>query len=123
MVEMFNARRFQKIATTYEFMEKLQLFNCFKTNPRFPPFLLYARCKSWVTFVRRCFRDYSINGTSRQHKVIQDLFLKVTPDLHLIRGLDPRHLVYKASGFTTKLRKLLLCVYVIVPFESVFGLH
>ena len=27
----------------------------FNTNPRFPPFLLYVRCKSGVTFVWRCF--------------------------------------------------------------------
>ena len=26
-------------------------------NPRFPPFLLYVRCKSGVTFVRKCFLD------------------------------------------------------------------
>ena len=32
-------------------------FLSFNTNPRFPPFLLYVRCKSGVTFVRRCFRD------------------------------------------------------------------
>ena len=32
-------------------------FLSFNTNPRFPPFLLYARCKSGVIFVRRCFRD------------------------------------------------------------------
>ena len=29
----------------------------FNTNPSFPPFLLYVRCKSGVTFIRRCFRD------------------------------------------------------------------
>ena len=27
------------------------------SDPRFPLFLLYVRCKSGVTFVRRCFRD------------------------------------------------------------------
>ena len=27
----------------------------FNTNPRFPPFLLYVRCKSGVTFIRRSF--------------------------------------------------------------------
>ena len=31
-------------------------FLSFNTNPRFPPFLLYVRCKSGVTFVWRCFR-------------------------------------------------------------------
>ena len=29
----------------------------FDSDPRFPPFLLYVRWKSGVTFVRRCFRD------------------------------------------------------------------
>ena len=33
------------------------LFLTFNTNHRFPPFLQYLRCKSGVTFVRRCFRD------------------------------------------------------------------
>ena len=32
-------------------------FYHFNINPRFPPFLLYVRCKSGVTFVRRCSRD------------------------------------------------------------------
>ena len=32
----------------------------FNTNPRFPPFLLYVRCKSGVTFVWRCFRDETL---------------------------------------------------------------
>ena len=32
-------------------------FLSFHTNPRFPLFLLYVRCKSEVSFVRRCFGD------------------------------------------------------------------
>ena len=32
-------------------------FYHFDSDPRFPPFLLYVRWKSGVTFVRRCFRD------------------------------------------------------------------
>ena len=32
-------------------------FYHFDSVPRFPPFLLYVRWKSGVTFVRRCFRD------------------------------------------------------------------
>ena len=32
-------------------------FFSFDSDPRFPPFLLYVRCKPGVTFVRRCFRD------------------------------------------------------------------
>ena len=33
------------------------IFFNFNTNSRFPPFLLYVRCKSGVTFIRRSFRD------------------------------------------------------------------
>ena len=32
------------------------------SDPRFPPFLLYVRWKSGVTFVRRCFRDACDEG-------------------------------------------------------------
>ena len=32
-------------------------FYHFDSDPRFPPFLLYVRWKSGVTFVRKCFRD------------------------------------------------------------------
>ena len=39
-------------------------FLSFNTDPRFPPFLLYVTiCKSWIFFVRRCFRDDRM-GTS-----------------------------------------------------------
>ena len=30
----------------------------FDSDPRFPPFLLYIKWKSGVTFVRRCFRIF-----------------------------------------------------------------
>ena len=36
---------------------KIFAFFQFDTNPRFPPFLQYVRCKFRVTFVRRRFRD------------------------------------------------------------------
>ena len=36
-------------------------FYCFNTNPRLPPFLP-VRCKSGITFVRRCFRDETNSG-------------------------------------------------------------
>ena len=54
-------------------------FLSFNTNPRFPPFLLYVRCKSRVTSVRRCFRDARLwslsfrNGTKVKH----DLHIRV----------------------------------------------
>ena len=37
----------------------IENFYHFDSDPRFSPFLLYVRCKSGVTFVRRCFRDVS----------------------------------------------------------------
>ena len=36
---------------------KIIHFHHFDSDPRFPPFLLYVRWKSGVTFVRKCFRD------------------------------------------------------------------
>ena len=33
------------------------MFFIFNTYSRFPPFLLYVRCKSGVTFIRRSSRD------------------------------------------------------------------
>ena len=38
-------------------IERQAIFFIFNTNPRFPPHLLYVRCKSGVTFIRRSFRD------------------------------------------------------------------
>ena len=38
-------------------IEILAIFFTFNTNPGFPPFLLYVRCKSRVTFIRRSFHD------------------------------------------------------------------
>ena len=39
----------------------IEEFYLFDSDPRFYPFLLYVRCKSGVTFVRRCFRDVCIS--------------------------------------------------------------
>ena len=36
---------------------KLIIFCHFDINPRFPPYLLYVRCKFGETFVQRCFCD------------------------------------------------------------------
>ena len=41
----------------------------FNTNPRFPPCLLYVRCKSGVTFIRRIFRDVYISQLIRFARV------------------------------------------------------
>ena len=40
----------------------------FDSDPRFPPFLLYVRWKSGVTFVRRCFRDVTSEEQNNQRK-------------------------------------------------------
>ena len=40
-------------------MKKKIIFYHFYSNPRFPPLLIYLRCKYGVTFVRRCYRDVS----------------------------------------------------------------
>ena len=36
------------------------MFFIFNTNPRFPPFLLYVRCNSGVTIIRRSCRDVNL---------------------------------------------------------------
>ena len=41
---------------------KIIRFYLFDSDPRFPPFLLYVRWKSGVTFVRRCFCDVGENA-------------------------------------------------------------
>ena len=44
-------------------------FYHFNTNPTFPLFLLYVRCKSGLTFVRRCINGDSIHYP--QHMVLR----------------------------------------------------
>ena len=44
---------------------RYKLYFSFNTNPRFLTFLLYLRCKSGVTFIRRSFRD----GTLKHVKI------------------------------------------------------
>ena len=39
----------------------------FDINLSFPPFLLYFRCKSGVTFVRKCFRDAPNDSCLKQY--------------------------------------------------------
>ena len=41
---------------------KFFTFYHFDPDPRFPPFLLYVRWKSGVSFVRRCFRDGKVTS-------------------------------------------------------------
>ena len=51
---------------------KIINFYHFDSDPRFPPFLLYVRWKSGVTFVWRCFRDELISN-KLIHFVILDV--------------------------------------------------
>ena len=50
---------------------KIITFYHFDSDPRFLPFLLYVRCKSGVTFVRRCFCDVKTN--TNKIEVLTDL--------------------------------------------------
>ena len=54
---------------------EIVLFYHFDSDPRFPPFLLYVRWKSGVTFVRRCFRDVNLCTLALQ-----------TLDCHVLSG-------------------------------------
>ena len=62
------------------------IFYHFESDPRFPPFLLYVRWKSGVTFVRRCFRNVRFRGpdfgSPRAHHGNISV-QKLPPDLHL----------------------------------------
>ena len=44
----------------------------FHSDHRFPPFLLYVRWKSGVTFVRRCFRDDLVESIYKLSNKIRD---------------------------------------------------
>ena len=45
----------------------------FDSDPRFPPFVLYVRWKSGVTFVQRCFHDENLkNNRSLLIKTAED---------------------------------------------------
>ena len=79
---------------------KIIIFYHFDSDPRFPPFLLYVRWKSGVTFVRRCFRDANpVFETFPVEQIIRGFFLVITnssPYNHIllisIRVASPRRL-------------------------------
>ena len=56
------------------------MFYRLNTIPRFPPFLLYVRFKSGVTFVRRCFRDAVILAFASSVNSLDNLCTKCSPD-------------------------------------------
>ena len=69
---------------------KFFTFYHFDPDPRFPPFLLYVRWKSGVTFVRRCFRDANLHTLQKNSSSLIDLFLCRNPANVLYSGaIDP----------------------------------
>ena len=77
-------------------MLKITTFYHFDTIPRFPPFLLYVRWISGVTFVWRCFRDV------QPQEIALDLGRRVS--VHLCnenRGADQLRANW-SSGFPTR---------------------
>ena len=76
------------------------------------PILLYVRMKSWVTFVRRCFRDVNLQGILCLTGGLTGLVVK-SVGLHRETRVDPRpgrcvvslssskrHLLPKSTGNT-----------------------
>ena len=51
-------------------MEVIHFYH-FDPDPRFPPFLLYVRWISGVTFVRRCFRDEYVNNRNLRFRSLK----------------------------------------------------
>ena len=71
--------------------EKQAIVMIISTYPRFPPFILYFRCKLGVTFARRCFRDaeqnqYKITGKTREkvlhHTTLQNRTQTPSPPMN-----------------------------------------
>ena len=77
---------------------EITTFYRFNTNPRFPPFLLYVRCKSGVSFVRRCFRDVDRNHVTNLRKMTD-----YTPNLDLINVNENTNVV-KLCPFILKVQ-------------------
>ena len=50
----------------------------------FPPFLLYVRCKSGVTFIRRSFRDAYTNLNGSKHANIVHVI-----EIHICYSIHP----------------------------------
>ena len=55
-------------------IEKKAIIMLINTYPRFPPFLLYFRCKLGVTFARRCFHDDWIGATPKSTQMDTNTF-------------------------------------------------
>ena len=73
-----NLNKYKSVYFTC-FVNKIEIqaiFFIFNTNPRFSPFLLYVRCKSGVTFIRRSFRDVTHQWRQRQVRHITSMWRK-----------------------------------------------
>ena len=63
-------------------------FYHFHSNPRFSLFLLYVRCKSGVTFVRKCFRD--TNQIPHSYHLDESTSFLGTPGLFIFDEIQGR---------------------------------
>ena len=74
------------------------------------PILLYVRMKSWVTFVRRCFRDVNLQGILCLTGGSLALWLRASDSIgrpgfdprpgRCVVSLSKRHLLSKSTGNT-----------------------
>ena len=84
-------------------IETFSIFYHFDSDPRFPPFLLYVRWKSRVSFVRRCFRDAQIILGS-----IIPLLEKIEPNVTGNQGKIQFQIIsFPAAIFVTYLKTVL----------------
>ena len=70
-LDMHKIGYFSTINRTIEKQANIILIN---TYPRFPPFLLYFRCKFRVTFARRFFRDVLNLNTSSETAFLKNKY-------------------------------------------------
>ena len=78
---------------------KIITFYHFDFDPRFAQFSLYVRCKSGVTFVRRCFRDGSPVLCSKPGVYIMFLYFA---QKHLFRDIFTRNETVVLSNYKIK---------------------
>ena len=83
----------------------------FNTNPRVSPFLLFARCKSWVTFVRRCFRDATAFAV-RTHVEVEKVYIKNI----CFRHLTPFNAEWQFGNFNNT---VVLKIYTIEVWKTI----
>ena len=78
---------------------KIFHFYHFDSDPRFPPFLLYVRWKSGVTFVRRCFRDvFTVRLTSWYNIISTSSYVYAQKTSELLNQIDYYVVYFKGVG-------------------------